>query len=225
MQPRYQDGNVVTRCPDCKGAITTYHSSDASKSYGSFYIDRKHVYDNLQFMRVLYVMFKCAGCGRGGLAKIHDNGNVRAGKLEWFTPTSIEHAYLPKGVPDGVSAEFREAELCASIGAWRAGSGLLRSTLEKLLRSNGYDKGTLAGRIDEASEDGVITEARRKRAHEEVRVLGNDVLHDEWRKVTQEEFELAHHYVQRIAEDFYDDRESVESVLRAKKRISEARLE
>jgi hypothetical protein len=76
-----------------------------------------------------------------------------------------------------------------------------RSALEKALKANGYMKGSLAARIDEAAGDGVITEARRKRAHEDVRVLGNDVLHDEWRSVTDDEVTAAH-YVQRILEDF-----------------------
>jgi hypothetical protein len=52
-----------------------------------------------------------------------------------------------------------------------------------------------------------------------VRVLGNDVLHDEWREVTPEDAEKAHHYVQRILEDFYDDRSTVESELRSKNRL------
>jgi hypothetical protein len=50
-------------------------------------------------------------------------------------------------------------------------------------------------------------------------VLGNDVLHDEWRAVTEDEFEQAHHYAQRILEDFYDDRTSVEALLISKGRL------
>lgn len=220
MQPTFQNGNVVTRCPDCDGAITTYSPSDASKTYGSIVADGRHTYDDESYGRVLYILLRCSGCGRGGVAKIHDNGTVRQGTMEWFFPTSIERANLPTGVPEGVASEYREAELCASVNAWRAASGLLRSTLEKLLRANGYVKGTLAARIDEAAKDGVITEARRKKAHDEVRVLGNDVLHDEWRPVSPEEVLLAHHYVQRVAEDLYDDRDSVESILQSRGRIN-----
>ena len=40
--------------------------------------------------------------------------------------------------------------------------------------------------------DGVITEARRKRAHEDIRSLGNDVLHEDWREVTDDEVEGSH---------------------------------
>jgi len=51
---------------------------------------------------------------------------------------------------------------------------------------------TLAERIDKAAADGAITAARSRRAHENIRVLGNDVLHDEWREVTEAEFDQAH---------------------------------
>jgi hypothetical protein len=53
-----------------------------------------------------------------------------------------------------------------------------------------------------------------------VRVLGNDVLHDEWREVKEGEFEEAHKYMQRILEDFYDLRPTVEARLKALKRIA-----
>ena len=43
------------------------------------------------------------------------------------------------------------------------------------------------------------------------------MLHDEWREVTEEECSLAHHYLQRVLEDFYDDRTAVLAILAAKK--------
>jgi hypothetical protein len=130
-----------------------------------------------------------------------------------FYPFSPERAPLPPDSPAGVVAEVCEAELCAAVRAWRAASALLRSALEKTLIANGYQNGSLKARIDEAAGDGVITAARQKHAQEDVRVLGNDVLHDEWRAVTAEEYEAAHHYVQRIVEDFYDHRAEVEATL------------
>ena len=102
----------------------------------------------------------------------------------------------------------------------QAASALFRSALEKTLKANGYtDRGNVQDRIDHACGDGVITAARKERATK-IRVLGNDVLHDEWREVTAEEATLAHHYVQRVLEDFYDDRETTERVLRKAKRIA-----
>jgi hypothetical protein len=88
--------------------------------------------------------------------------------------------------------------------AKRAASALFRSVLEKTLKTNGYTKGNdtslkdLQKRIDAAATDGVITDARRKKAHEDIRALGNDVLHDDWREVTDAEVEDAHRYTQRI---------------------------
>jgi hypothetical protein len=48
--------------------------------------------------------------------------------------------------------------------------------------ANGYVNGPLRDRIDEAAADGTITAARSRRAHEDIRVLGNDVLHEDWRE-------------------------------------------
>jgi hypothetical protein len=48
--------------------------------------------------------------------------------------------------------------------------------------------------------------------------LGNDVPHDDWREITKDEFDDAHHYSQRILEDLYDDRVTVEKILKAKGR-------
>lgn len=101
---------------------------------------------------------------------------------------------------------------------------MFRSVLDKTLRANGYKlkKGTpLEQQIDLAAEDGVITASRRKRAHDEIRTLGNDVLHDEWRKVSTEEVKTAKDYAARLLHDFYDDRETVLSVLRVKGRVSD----
>jgi hypothetical protein len=51
-------------------------------------------------------------------------------------------------------------------------------------------------------------------------VLGNEVVHDDWRLVIEDEVVSALHYAQRVLEDFYDDRPSVEAVLKAKGRLS-----
>jgi uncharacterized protein DUF4145 len=173
------------------------------------------------FDRIVYHLVRCASCGTGGLVVVFvaTNGGYEDGLFQNFFPHSIDALTIPKAVPPDIQAEFKEAELCASVGAWRAGSSLLRSTLEKTLQANGYDKGSLRDRIDQAAADGTITAARSKRAHEDIRVLGNDVLHDEWREVTEDEFDRAHRYTQRILEDFYDDRPSVEALLIQKDRL------
>lgn len=172
----------------------------------------------MAFSRVLYMAMRCGGCGRGGLAVVHDNGQVHDGLLEDFFPACVGNAKIPDDVPQDIQKEYREGETCAAYGAYRAGSALMRSVLEKVLKASGYTKGNLKEKIIAIATDGLITENRRDRAHEN-RELGNDVLHDDWRLVTPDEFEAAHHYTQRILEDLYDDRPSVEAKLKSLKRI------
>ena len=111
----------------------------------------------------------------------------------------------------------RLSGLGVGVEAWRGAAALLRSTLEKTLIAKGYERdgeSNLYRKIEAAGADGVITSGRRQRAQDLVRTLGNDVLHDEWRAVTQQEAEDAHRYVDRVIEDLYDDRAAVEKALR-----------
>jgi len=205
-------------CPDCK-THTTFEHKAGGNEFQTIIVDRPHEYNGKKFTRLLYRLLRCASCNRGGLATIHDSGRVLDGVLSEFYPISVENAKLPSDTPSDIEKEFREAELCAAFKANRASSALFRSVLEKTLKTNGYLKGPLAAKIDEAANDGVLTESRRKRAHNEIRVLGNDVLHDEWREISSNDVEAARHYAQRILEDFYDDRESVTAILTEKNRI------
>jgi hypothetical protein len=219
MKPEFKQGHVRANCPDC-GAITTFEYMAQGNEYGGIVQEKSHSFAGTTYARTIYKLVRCASCGRGAIAEVHDSsGQYQKGVLGRLLPRTIDSLSLPSAVPDGIKREFQEAELCASVEAWRGGSALLRSTLEKTLSANGYKKGTLAERIDEAAADGAITAARSKRAHDDIRVLGNDILHDDWRAVTEDEFDQAHHYAQRILEDFYDDRPSVEALLIAKGRL------
>lgn len=153
------------------------------------------------------------------MAKIHFNPS-QVGVLEEFYPITVDRHDIAKDVPDGIAREYREAEDCAAIGATRAASALFRSTLEKTLKANGYTRGTLEAKIDEAAGEGAITASLQEAVHEDVRVLGNDVLHDKWREVTPEEVVDSHRYVQRVLEAFYDRRAAVERILSAKGRLT-----
>lgn len=218
MKPQYIGGNIRANCPDCGGAISNFESSMQGRPLGGIEIQGGHVHKSSHFQSISYMLVRCTGCNRGGLAKVHFPQSASSSippYLEWFFPTMAETIPLPRLVPESVRNEFQEAEKCAGAGAWRAASAMLRSGLEKMLLANGYTRGSLKAKIDDAAKDHVITQARMQRAHDEIRVLGNDIMHDEWRVVTQDEYELAHHYVQRIAEDFYDDRASVEKILQS----------
>ena len=125
---------------------------------------------------------------------------------------------IPPGVPTSVEHELRESEACFHAGRARAASAMARSALEKLLRANGYDTGNLVQKIDAAHADGIITLAHQKRAHSDIRTLGNDILHEEWREVSAEEVQLAHTYLLWIIQDFYGSRPEIEEQLAAKGR-------
>ncbi len=235
-KPRYNylQHNVLAVCPDCEGAITNFEPKSTDQhDLGFVIVNEQHNYEGKSYSRYLWKFFRCANCGRGAVGKIHDNGgqNPHLNAISDFLPQAVETAPLPPKVPKDIVKEFREAELDAAHGACRSGSALLRSVLEKTLTKNGYDEveisdasgnkkksNKLIHRIDAAAADTIITETRKKRAHENVRVLGNDILHDDWREVKQEEFDEAHHYTQRILEDFYDDRVTVEALLKSKNR-------
>ena len=143
MKPEFVKANVRARCPDCNGALTTFEMKYDGRELGSVAVDGGHEFNETHYSRVVYTLMRCAGCGRGGLAKVHCKDSFAQGELESFFPISIEHLNVPDDVPEDIKAEFREAELCASHGATRAASALLRSTLEKTLKANGYTTGTL----------------------------------------------------------------------------------
>lgn len=221
MKPVYRNGSVIAPCRGCANATTTFGPKDDTGRELGYHIVDGHTWFNMNnWSRVIYVLLRCATCGMGAVAKIHANDSVRAGSLESFLPMAVPPATIPEGVPEGIKSEFREAELCTGNGAYRAGSAMLRSVLEKTLRGYGYEGRNLEVKIDAAAADGILTDTLKKRAHQG-RSLGNDVLHSGWRAVDESEFETAHTYTQRILEAFYDSPETVVELLIAKGRRPE----
>ena len=168
-----------------------------------------------------YRLYQCPGCEHGALARLlvpRKGQFPKDAVLAPFEPESIEQLPLPASVPGGIVYEFREVEQCLSARCNRAAAGMFRSVLDKTMRANGYKlkPGTsLQQQIDLAVDGGVITKARSLRAHEDVRTLGNDVLHEEWKEISEEDVLLVRHYAQRILEDLYDDRPAVMTLLKA----------
>lgn len=218
MDARLESLVVIAWCDRCNSQ-SSYQGRDANREYG--YTDWSYRPEpDGPGIHIMYRLFRCPGCGRGAVAEIESSvPQAGSGAVVAFHPISIRTAALPTTTPTDIEAEFREAERCAAAGAFRGGTAMLRSALEKTLKANGYTSGTLEKKIDQAAADGAITAARKQRAHDNVRVLGNEVVHDAWRPVTEEEFSEAHGYTQRVVEDFYEHRAEVEAVLRAAKRI------
>lgn len=216
------EGTIAARCPGCNGANSSFEWNYKGHELGSVTANSD---DNCY---ISYRLFRCAGCGVGGLGAVKYGGKLRYpgsyNRLLWFFPEAKERLPIPSTTPKGIATEFREAEKCLENDCFRAAAGLFRSVLDKTMRANGYktnQESNLVRQIDAAAADGVITQARKKRAHEEIRALGNDVLHDDWCEIKEEDVEAARHYCQRILEDFYDDRESVLKLLRDANRTPE----
>ena len=219
-----KEGSIVSYCPGCRGGRSTFEWKINGKEIGA--VQKKmedHYWANCVFS---YRLFKCAGCGMGalGIIKIGGGGDYPGAynSLVKFYPETKQRLSIPTKVPQGIEAEFREAETCLENQCVRAAAGLIRSVLDKTLRANGYNtkqESNLYKQIEAAATDGVITQARKRRAHDEIRVLGNDVLHDDWHDIPEKDVEAARHYCQRILEDFYDDRESVLTLLREAGRV------
>lgn len=220
MKPEFVDNCVRASCPGCADSRSTFVPKEGGSEFGSV-IGRPTgpAPSGRSYSRAIYWLMKCGGCGRGALATIYCENEVRGGELADFFPYAREKARLPQATPADIVSEFREAELCSAVAANRAASALFRSALEKTLIANGYDSGNLKARIDAAAADGLITESRKARAHEDVRALGNDVLHEPWHAVDNAAVELAHLFSQRVIEDFYDDRATAERLLKEKGRL------
>lgn len=221
-----EQGSIVGYCPDCSGGRSTFEWKIGGNEIGAVTKSTDdHHWHNCQ---IAYRLFRCAGCGMGALGIIKYGGDYKYpgsyNRLVAFFPESKESLALPRNTPPGIKAEFREAEKCLGNGCFRAAAGLFRSVLDKTMRANGYktkQENDLYKQIEAAAQEGVITQARKKKAHDEIRVLGNDVLHDDWHEISEEDVQAARHYSQRILEDFYDDRDSVLSLLRAAGRVPE----
>ena len=215
-------GNVQANCVGCDGALSTFEWRHARGQWGAATVPTDQP-RNVRDHR----LFRCSGCGMGALGFVMRDASGYPGDwrtLEVFMPQAKARLSLPDAVPEGIKREFKEAQACLEHDCFRAAAGMFRSVLDKTLRANGYKekRGTsLEQQIDAAAADGVITQARKKKAHDEIRVLGNDVLHDDWHEVSAADVEAARHYSQRILEDFYDDRSAVLSLLREAKRVPE----
>jgi hypothetical protein len=219
-----EEGSVTAGCTRCVGAVSTFEWRSHAGPYGV--LGERYSTPDYSQRRREFRLFRCAGCGRGGLGTItlaaNDQYPSKYAQLERFFPDVLPPAPLPKQTPKDIEAEFREGEACLQYRCNRAAAAMFRSALEKTLSAAGYkiDRRTsLHAQIEAAAEDGSITDARRRRAHDEIRVLGNDVLHEAWKALSEADAVLARDYTQRVVEDFYDHRESVLKRLREKGRV------
>jgi hypothetical protein len=112
MSPKFYEGNVRANCPDCGGAVTSFEYTVGGQELGTVVRGMGHG------RKLVYHLLKCAGCSRGGLAVVRIESNISYpnGQLIEFYPRTIDSLNTPPEVPPGIQSEFKEAELCASVG-------------------------------------------------------------------------------------------------------------
>ena len=218
MKPELLDNlSVRANCPNCDGAISNFVRLGRDKisrdDLFSYSIQKETHRGGEAYSRIEYRLLQCSGCGKGAVSEVYASHAHYKKLMVDFYPVSIEHEKLPESTPEDLKAEFVEAEGCMAFKFYRAASALFRSVLEKTLKQNGYTQGSLQKKIEDAKSNGMITESRKQQINDNIRVLGNDILHDEWRRIEYEEVELAQKYAQRIIEDFYSDRDAVKKTL------------
>ena len=217
-----EKGNILANCVYCDGALTTFIVDKTGVSITKGRRPNSRMIES--DVDIQHRFFTCSSCGSGAVGSIRmkfERAQYPDGieSLIYFSPETIELYPIPRTVPDELAREFREAERCLGNETYRAAAALFRSVLEKTLKANGYNEGVgLGKKIDLAANDGLITESRKKLAQENIHVLGNDVLHDEWREISESEVQESRKYCQRILEDFYSDRATVERILKSKDR-------
>ena len=136
-----EQGNIQARCPGCEGAMSTFEWRGNAAEFGG--ITKVNVKTSSGVTRNIdHRLFRCAGCGRGGLGTIAYQAAAKYpgsfSKLIDFHPEVVERLPLPSAVPPGIATEFREAEACLDAKCHRAAAGLFRSVLDKTMRGNGY---------------------------------------------------------------------------------------
>lgn len=132
------EGNIAARCPGCEGALSSFEWRTRKGQWGVITLNKTHPRWGSGLLD--YRLFRCAGCGRGGLGVVfYDGGNYPGfhRELNSFHPEVRDRLILPKGVPAGIEKEFREGEKCLDSGCVRAAAGMFRSVLDKALRANG----------------------------------------------------------------------------------------
>ncbi len=134
-------------------------------------------------------LMQCAICHEGIVAKIKHGAVDNAQRLSRDQQPSeyslVDHwpkrleAEIPTHIPDNVKSYYLQGVDCSSRKSFDAAGAVFRKTLEAALRAlPSSGSGTLAKRIGSLPEEVGVTISMKKWA-EEIRLLGNDAVHEE----------------------------------------------
>jgi len=207
--PELAGNDVNAYCPVCDARSNFVRENGAFSPEDSWELNA--YYRRSRDGSLTFLLLRCVTCSLGAFAAVYEPDRMRPPRPELvdFHPIAYERLSLPEGTPDDIVSEFRSAESCAGIREYRPAAAMLRSTIEKVLKKHGYGQQKLASKLKQLMEDRIITKPLAKQNQDIVRILGNDVLHGDWRDISSDEYEQAHKYTHRLIDAFYDDHESV----------------
>lgn len=131
--------------------------------------------------------FVCRHCRQGFVViesqwtggELARTATKRSGALRWrghhWWP--VPGAILDDCVPATVRSAFDEASKCLASACPRAAAAMARCALEGIVVDQGETKGTLAQRLNNLADKGVLLRTMAAWT-KEVRLLGNDAVHD-----------------------------------------------
>ena len=117
----------------------------------------------------LYGVLTCRKCGQKTIFGMTNDAIS-------FYPGKAAYGALPVNTPQDVRDTFIDAELCFYGMGFRGAVAVSRACVEKGLFHKEIIKGSLEERIDDAKEQGILTETEYMLAHGS-RLAGNAALH------------------------------------------------
>jgi hypothetical protein len=138
----------------------------------------------------------------GGALKRHDP--KAHGAIEWrghhWWP--VAGSTLHPSVPEPVRSTFEEASKCLAAQCPRAAAAMARCALEATVSDQGESSGALAARLQRLADKGTLQPMLAKWA-KEVRLLGNDAVHDLTRSVLVEDARQLIDFIQELTKYLY----------------------
>jgi hypothetical protein len=137
-----------------------------------------------------YGIMNCQACGGRFVAKKHYSEG-------WQAVYPIQYKIVSQDVPEPIRSEFDEANLCFTIGAYRACTSMCGIALEAMLREQ-----SVAG-LKELKDKGIISE-RLYRQADQVRLWANVAKHELINEaVTSEEAKQLLLYLEQVFHEVY----------------------
>ncbi len=116
----------------------------------------------------------------------------------WPVPGAVLH----ESVPETVRSAFDEACKCLASGCPRAGAAMARCALEGIVVDRGETKGDLKTRLKNLADKGKLVSSLADWATE-VRLLGNDAVHDLTTDVLMEDARQLTEFIKELTKYLY----------------------